>query len=137
MRNLQLKQKEWKELEPAQREMAKQLGFKAPKMYKKRAKKEALPTAPKDYILRKTLTCSCCKTITKETYYMKYIEEESKTLWDDCLRAIPFTGTQPPDRTEKTTIRNCKSCKSILDKLTKEQLVDKIIHLNRIINYGG
>ena len=68
---------------------------------------------------------------------MKYIKEESKTSWDDCLRAIPFNGTQPPNKVEKTTIRNCKSCKSTLDKLSKEQLINRVIHLNRIINYGG
>lgn len=137
MRTLQLTAKEWKALKPADREMVKKMGFKAPKAQRKRTKSETLPSAPKDYILRKILTCSCCKTTTKETYYMKYIKEESKTSWDDCLRAIPFNGVQPPDRIEKTTIRNCKSCRSSLNKLTQEQLINKIMHLNRIINYGG
>ena len=137
MRSLQLTPKEWKALKPADREMVKKMGFKAPKAQRKRVKKETLPTVPKDYILRKVLTCSCCKTVTRETYYMKYIAEESKSSWDDCLRAIPFNGIQPPDKIERTTIRNCKCCMAALDKLPRKQLIGRIIHLNRIINYGG
>lgn len=137
MRSLQLTPKEWKALKPSDREMAKKMGFKVPKPFKNRTSKALRPTVPKDYILRKILNCSCCKTVTKETYYMKYISEESKTSWDDCLRAVPFTGAQPPDKTEKTIIRNCKSCRSVLDKLSRKQLIDRVLHLNRIMNYGG
>jgi len=137
MRSLQLTVKEWKELKPLDRAMLQKIGFKKPKISRKKTSSALRPTAPKDYILRKILTCTCCKTVTKETYYMKYIKEENKTSWDECLKAIPVRGEEIADKEEQTTLRTCKCCKVTLEKLTRVQLIDKVIHLNRIVNYGG
>ena len=98
------------------------IGIKKPKKVRKKPTKKFTNLKDKGVPVKvqRNISCYCCKTTTTE-YITSYV---SKKL-------------QSKDREAITdSVRTCKKCRSTLGKMSKQELIDKIILAYRTFTYN-
>ena len=90
----------------------------------KRVKRAFIYTKPQEYFLELCINCLCCGGERKELYFMK----DDK---DGSLRAKPYwlmKGSPRPEgiKEKKIRVHTCGLCKINLEKLSKEELINKL-----------
>lgn len=122
--------KQWEEVSLKDKEVLKVLGILnlvKPKEKNKPSKSKALP-ALEPYILKRTGTCKVCKVTT--THYFKMVPFQTKRFLSSI--AIREEDILPEEviKEGKDFYSGCSHCFEVLSKMTKEELIRKIIKLS-------
>jgi len=108
-------------------EVLKRLGFDVVvKKEKTKEKAHHMPKTVKPYLLEQQVTCSLCGEKFSLFYRM-----ESVTKF--CLKGSPLRETpkEKPDKVETRKWKRCGSCSSNLEKLSKQEIITKLLWYNK------
>lgn len=95
----------------------------APKKPRELAPKAFLYAKPKEYFLELSMNCLCCGGERKELYFMKDNKDGSLKAEQAWVMA---NSPRPEGIKEKRIkVHTCKECRRNLEKLSKEELVEK------------
>lgn len=121
-----ISKEKWDKLAPAEKELAKKMGFLPPKnpgLSTQSAERKPKSKQLKQYILGIVTECTLCKELQINYYEMKRREKSTETY----LESIEVFKSTTPNKWEVRKTSCCKMCKSNLKFWSKEALINKTL----------